>query len=174
VFVFLGANQSKVPFEFATALQSLGTNAEYVKIDGSGSNALDFHIAYHVGRLAEIDPSGYFHIVSKDTGFDPLIKHLKARKVLAQRSRELSEIFFLRISNAKSVEEKIQAIAKSLAARGQARPRKVKTLANTINALFLKTLEEAELLKLIDEMKSRKLIVVENESVSYLPPISQS
>ena len=173
VIVFVGANQAKISFELASALQALGSNAEYVKIGGNGPNALDFHIAFYIGQLAERDPNAYFHIISKDTGFDPLIKHLKERKIFAQRERDLAEIPLLRISNATSAEEKIEAIVKSLAARGHARPRKVKTLANTINSLFSKTLDEAELMDIIGQMKKRNLIAVENEKVSYKPPISQ-
>jgi hypothetical protein len=71
------------------------------------------------------------------------------------------------------VDEKIEVIIKSLAARGHARPRRTKTLANTINALFFKKLEEAELVDIIEQMKQRNLIAVENENVSYKPPISQ-
>ena len=173
VIVFVGANQAKISFELASALQALGSNAEYVKIGGNGPNALDFHIAFYIGQLAERDPNAYFHIISKDTGFDPLIKHLKERKIFVQRERDLAEIPLLRISNATSAEEKIEAIVKSLAARGHARPRKVKTLANTVNSLFSKTLDEAELTDIIGQMKKRNLIAVENEKVSYKPPISQ-
>jgi len=173
VMVFVGANQTKVPFELASALQALGRNAEYVKIGGNGSNALDFHIAYYIGQIAEKDPDAYFHIISKDSGFDPLIKHLKENKIFAQRERELAEIPLLRISNTTSVDEKIEAIVKSLAARGHSRPRKVKTLSNTINALFLKKLDEGELALIIEQMKQRKFIMVENENISYKPPICQ-
>jgi len=173
VIVFVGSNQSKVPFDLASALQALGSNAEYVKIGGNGPNALDFHIAFYIGQLAEKDPNAFFHIISKDAGFDPLIKHLKERKIFAQRERDLAEIPLLRISNTTSAEEQLGAIVKSLAARGHSRPRKVKTLANTINALFSKTLEDTELMDLIEEMKKRNLIVVENENVSYKPPINQ-
>lgn len=145
VIVFVGANQTKIPFDLASALQALGTKAEYVKAGGNGQNALDFHIAFYIGQLSEKDPNAYFHIISKDTGFDPLITHLKEKKILAQREKDLSEIPMLRISNATSTEEKLEAIVKSLAARGHARPRKVKTLSNTINSLFSKSLEEAEI-----------------------------
>ncbi|EDZ65942.1 hypothetical protein NOC27_2622 [Nitrosococcus oceani AFC27] len=172
VLVFIGANQTKVPFDFASSLQSLGGNAEYVKIAGNGSNALDFHIAFYIGQLAERDPKGYFHIISKDTGFDPLIRHLKEKKIYAQREKEISEIPFLGVSNATSSEEKIVAIVKSLSSRGHSRPRKVKTLANTINALFMKKLGETELMRLIEQLRQQKYIVIENENVSYKPPIS--
>jgi hypothetical protein len=46
VKVFLGANQARIPVALAAALQGLGANAEYVLLDSSGSNDLDFHIAY--------------------------------------------------------------------------------------------------------------------------------
>jgi hypothetical protein len=173
VIVFVGANQAKIPFELASALQALGSNAEYVKINGNGPNALDFHIAFYIGQLAEKDPKAYFHIISRDAGFDPLIKHLKEKKIFAQREKELAEIPLLRISNATTTGEKIKAIVKSLAARGHSRPRKLKTLSNTINALFMKKLEESELDAIIEQMKKQKMIVVENENVIYKPPITQ-
>jgi hypothetical protein len=49
---FLGATQSKISVELARALQPFGPDVEYIQIDGNGLNALDFHIAYYVGRLA--------------------------------------------------------------------------------------------------------------------------
>lgn len=78
VRLFVGASQSKIPFETARALQALGSDAEYVQITGSGRNALDFHIAYHLGRLAVENPAAKFLVVSKDTGFDPLVEHMRA------------------------------------------------------------------------------------------------
>jgi hypothetical protein len=173
VIVFVGANQAKIAFELASSLQALGDKAEYVKIVGNGQNALDFHIAFYIGQLAERDPNSYFHIISKDTGFDPLIKHLKTKKILVQREKDLAEIPILRIADATSVDEKIEAIVKSLSARGHARPRKVKTLANTINSLFMKTLEESELASLIEELNKRQYIAVDQGNVSYKHPISQ-
>ena len=173
VIVFVGANQAKVPFDLASSLQTLGNNAKYVKIGGNGSNALDFHIAFYIGQMAERDSDAYFHIISKDTGFDPLIKHLKEKKIYSQREKDLSEILFLRISNATTSSEKIAAIVKSLSARGHARPRKVKTLANTINSLFMKTLEESELMSLIEQLRQQQYVMIENDNVSYKSPISQ-
>lgn len=82
IILFVGANQTKISIELATSRQELCSNAEYVKIEGNGKNALDFHIAFYLGRLFEKDPNGYFHIISKDSGFDILIKHLRERKVL--------------------------------------------------------------------------------------------
>lgn len=92
VIVFVGASQTKVPFEIATALQQMGPDAAYVKISGNGKNALDFHIAFWIGQLSARYPSAAFHIISKDNGFDPLIAHLKERGISAARRTSVSDI----------------------------------------------------------------------------------
>ncbi len=170
VFVFVGANQAKVPFDLAVAMQSLGNNAKYIKISGNGPNALDFHIAYYLGELVTTDPKGYFHIISKDTGFDPLIKHLKSKNIRVLREKDLAEIPVLRISNATNSDEKITAIINNLSGRGQSRPRKIKTLTNTINSLFTEKLEEKELLSIVKKLEEQKYIVVNENNVSYKLP----
>lgn len=167
VFVFVGANQTKLPYDLAAAMQTLGNQAKYVKISGNGRNALDFHITFYIGELSANDPDACFHVISKDTGFDPLIKHLNDRNIRIQREKDLAEIPDLRMSYATSNDEKIEAIVRNLAGRGQSRPRRVKTLANTINSLFTKQLGEAELLSLVDELQKKKFIVVNDGNVSY-------
>ena len=166
VIVFVGALQTKVPVEFARALQSLGGNAEYVQISGSGSNALDLHIAFTIGELSKIEPDAYFHIISKDSGFDPLIKHLKSKRILANRSKSLADVPLLKV-NVRSAEDRVDAVVKNLASRRMGRPRKVKTLANTINALFLKSLKPEELLALIQALVRQGYISIKGEDVTY-------
>ena len=167
VIVFVGDKQSKVSFDLATAMQSLGERAEYVKIEGNGSNALDFHIAFYIGQIAALNHSAYFHIISKDTGFDPLIKHLKSKKIRVQREQTIAEIPLLKTANAKSATDRVAATIEFLVACGSAKPRTVKTLANFINARFKKELNEMELQKLIGELVIRKVVIADGEKVSY-------
>src|SRR5690606_2175966 len=49
-------------------------------------------IAFYIGQLAQKDPRGFFHIISRDTGFDPLVTHLKSKKILACRSAGIAEM----------------------------------------------------------------------------------
>lgn len=170
VLVFVGANQTKVPFDLASAMQTLGDSAQYIKISGTGKNALDFHIAYYVGELAAKDPGAYFHIISRDTGFDTLIKHLKGRSIKIQRERDLAEIPVLRLSVASSNDEKVSAIVKNLVGRGQSKPRKVKTLSNTINSLFTEDLSEQALADLVKALEKKQYIKVADGSVTYHLP----
>jgi hypothetical protein len=171
LIVFIGANQKSVPFGFAEQLQGLGENAGYQKITGNGSNALDFHIAFYLGELAAQDADAYFHVISRDKGFDPLIAHLRQRKIPALRHVDLSEVPFVKISNASSLDQKIEAIVDSLKSRGTSRPRKIKTLKGTVNALFMKTLDDADLEALVKELKERGHVVFSDQAVSYGPHI---
>lgn len=167
VFVFVGSNQTKVGFEAAAALQRMGRQAEYIKIVGNGSNALDFHIAYFIGQLAAADPAGYFHIISKDTGFDPLIRYLKTQKILAGRVRDVVDIPLVKTANSKSPIEKLDVVVANLKQRGASRPRTLKTLSSTVSSLFQKQLSAEELEVLLGLLQKNGYVTVDGTKVSY-------
>jgi hypothetical protein len=168
--VFLGPRQAKISVDIARALQAFGPDAEYIQIDGHGSNALDFHIAYYIGRLASENPGASFHIISKDTGFDPLIQHLKTQKIACHRFNSIADIFPDKAAKSVSIVEKIDTVIDNLARRKTAKPQKVKTLRSTINALFLKQLSDAELDKFIELLTKRKVIKIVDDKVQYNLP----
>src|SRR5690606_24934474 len=76
IMLFLGEKQNKEPVELTRALHPFGADVEYLSISGNGPNAVDFHIAFYIGQLAQKRPGAKFTIVSRDTGFDPLVRHL--------------------------------------------------------------------------------------------------
>ena len=177
VYLFVGANQAKVTFEVAEAMQALGEHARYIKISGNGPNALDFHIAYYIGQLAAQDPNAFFHIISKDSGFDPLIKHLKTQKVFSCRSKAIEDIPLLKVGQSakaegkaggmEKLEDKLMMVLANLRQRGAAKPRSVKTLTSTIGALFSKQLTEEEVSALVDALKKGGHIRLDGTKVSY-------
>ena len=172
VLVFVGAGQTKVSFDTAAALQRMGNKAEYVKISGNGSNALDFHIAYYIGQLAANDPTAYFHIISKDTGFDTLIHHLKTKKIFAARSPDVSDIPLVKASNVKTPADRLAVTVANLQQRGSSKPRTVKTLSSTLSAIFQKQISNQELAALLQELQSKGYVTVTDTKVSYsLPPV---
>jgi hypothetical protein len=170
VIVFVGPHQTKIAFEKAAALQRMGANAEYVRLSGSGPNALDFHIAYYLGYLTAKEPTAYFHIISKDTGFDPLVKHLKERKLRAYRVQTIGEIPILKPIDPKSSPDRVALIVADLQKRGAARPRTVATLSSTISATFQKQLTAHEVSSLVSELKKKGLVKVEGTKVTYNLP----
>jgi len=170
VLVFVGASQTKVNYEIADSLQRLGPNARYIKICGNGPNALDFHIAYYIGQLAAADKEGFFHIISKDTGFDPLIAHLKNEKIYACRSRDVGDMPIIKAANSKSPPEKMEVVLANLKQRGPSKPRTVKTLTSTISSLFQKALPEDELGALLKALQKQGYVAVNGTRVSYSLP----
>lgn len=167
VKVFLGPKQSKIPVTLAEALQPLGSNAEYVLMETAGNNALDFHIAYYVGVLSCEDPTACFHIISKDSGFDPLIKHLKQRKIFAQRSASIAEILHFKPARPGITEAQVEVVVANLIRRKASKPRTKKSLIGTIQALFKKALSEQQSAELLAALCARGVVKVEGDKVSY-------
>lgn len=167
LIVFVGKNQTKLPFEIAASVQRLGDCARYVKIHGNGSNALDFHIAYYIGRLAATDPDAYFHIVSRDTGFEPLMEHLRSSKVLVDRVTSVGDIALLRVMTAQSTEERLAVALARLQSMKSSRPRTVKALNGTVAAALNKTLSDAEVARLVQGLADAGHVTIVGDKVSY-------
>lgn len=190
VQVFLGPNNTKLPLELVLAVKELGDRAEYIVLETPGANALDFHIAYYLGILTTADPLGFFHIISKDTGFDPLIKHLKTKKVLSARSASIeempcfaseamngnnstggtSEIKQKGVSARVPVDELIKIAVGDLIKRKASKPRTQKTLLSTIHAKCGKDLPVVEIEAVFEGLVKRGYVKVNGTKVSYALP----
>jgi PIN domain len=90
--IFLGQSQNKIPIELVQATQQFGQRVEWIKIEVAGNNALDFHIAFYLGRLSRDIAGGSFLVLSKDKGFDPLIQHINKTQIHCQRIENLIEL----------------------------------------------------------------------------------
>ena len=168
--VFVGASQTKVPLAMAQALQGFGPDVEYIQIEGNGSNALDFHIAYYVGVLSSEFPKAEFHIISKDTGFDPLVKHLKNRQINCRRTPSIADVVVPKVSNAKPLPERVDAVIGSLTKQAASRPRTVKTLSSSIKALFVNRVTDAEVADIVNCLVERDKVTISGTKVSYQLP----
>jgi hypothetical protein len=167
VLVFVGANQKTLRVDLVESLQPLGQSVEYIRVSGNGRNALDFHIAFYLGQLAAGDPKGVFRVISKDGGFDPLLAHLKSRGVRAQRSARLPEMPVAGVVTHKTFDERLAAVIKNLRSHEKNRPRRRKTLASAIHALFGKKLEPSEVEGLIAALANHGVTVAQDGKVTY-------
>ena len=77
IIVFVGANQTKLSTDLVIKHQKLGSRLEWRQVDGNGKNAVDFVIAYYMGKVFDKDARAECIVLSHDKGFDPLIKMLK-------------------------------------------------------------------------------------------------
>lgn len=189
VHVFLGPSNTKLHKDLVLAMQELGDRAEYVELEVSGSNALDFHLAYYLGKLATMDPAGFFHIISKDTGFDPLIRYLKSQKILCARSESIAGMpcFAKAPADAATTEPSIRPaepladlappadplmklVLDDLHKRKSAKPRTAKTLKSTMQARCGSDVPAATIEALYAELVARGYVHEEGAKVSYSLP----
>ncbi len=190
VSVFLGPNNTRLPVELVLAIQDLGDRADYIQLETPGPNALDFHIAYHLGVLSTADPSGVFHIISKDSGFDPLVKYLKAKKIMSSRSGSIEEMPCFCVAPIVSVEssggapqtiqkpaakrapvdELVKVAVNDLVRRKASRPGSTQALLNTVHATCGKQIPLAEIKILIDVLVSRGFVKINGSKVTYVLP----
>ena len=176
ILVFLGPNQHKIPAELVMALQAFGPHARYIQCAASGKNALDFHIAFYLGEIAYQHSEDEFHIVSEDKGFDPLVQHMRKKRGITVRrhaglptiaSTDKTPVTKGKTRGKRGTAPAVEDVRKALAAAGKARPRKVATLRNWINTTFNRELDETALDRLVADLRSRRLIVVSADKVSY-------
>ena len=67
-----------MPIELCEALCRFGKNAHIIRIAKTGKNALDFYLAYYLGKISEQDKDAIICIFSRDTGFDILVEHMES------------------------------------------------------------------------------------------------
>lgn len=166
VKVFLGASQSKIPLEVARTLQAFGPDAEYIQIDGNGNNALDFHIAFYIGRLAAEEPQARFHIVSADSGFDPLIRHVNQLGISCRRCESIPDVL-KPASAVDAARDRLAAAIDNLVKRKAAKPRTLKTLRTSLVALFGNRLDDEEIERIIEQLAKCRVIKVVDGRIHY-------
>jgi len=151
------------------AMQRMGERAEYVKISGVGPNALDFHIAFYIGRLSCGEPDAFFHIISKDSGFDPLIQHLKDQKIFCGRWPSLEQIPAVKATHIRTPDERARAFFGKLQQPNSTKPRTEKTLRSSVAAHFQKQLTDEELSAVTDALQAAGHLTIIDGKVTYAP-----
>jgi hypothetical protein len=166
VRIFVGQSQKSIPFELVQQAQRFGHCIEWIKIEGQGSNALDFHIAFYIGKLLTEHKRASFIILSKDKGFDPLIKHINNLKGNCRRINSLFELSTVTGNHSKdqNLKRTIECLSKIEKSK---RPRKRITLSQYVSNIFQKKLEDSEIDKIIDYLFIEKLVSETGGKLSY-------
>lgn len=167
VVVFVGANLKRLDFPIVNAVQALGSNGSYVQISSHGPSALDFHIAYYIGKLSAAHPDAYFHIISKDKGFDPLIKHLKDQKTFCSRCASVLDIPLVKSANKLLQKQRAADFFKKRIASTQARPATVTSLQSAIGSHFHKVLSVEDVAGVLEALTAAGHVVVNGKKVAY-------
>ena len=171
VIVFIGVTQKSAPIELAMAAQQLGERLQWRRVGASGKNALDFFIACELGKVLVEDKGVRCIVVSNDTGFDPLIKHLNAAGLQCSRKGSIANPAPKKSPAPKAQTDvaatEFELILSMLRASAKNRPAKRSTLKNHIAARFQNKKPEKEVERIITRLESDGRISLTGDKVTY-------
>ncbi len=182
VVIFVGANQKNIPLPLVASAQQLGSRVEWQKVAGEGRNALDFFIACHLGRVLERAPNTQCFVLSRDKGFDPLLRQLNAAGLACRRITSSSELSMK--SPAKTTARtELRTMTRFLSQQADARyqralevlrnleprsrPRNRKRLAQVIASVFQKKIAEKEINRIIESLLAAGLLAETDSRIEY-------
>ena len=155
IALILGQRQKSLPIALVRLIQKYPQQVRLVETVLDGKNALDFVLSYEIGVESERDPTGYFHILSRDKGFDALIKHLKDKDVRAARHTAFNEIPMLM-----NLAERVKLLTALFKENPTNRPKKQKALESQIHAYFGKALSATEVEDTVGKLVLGKIIEI--------------
>ena len=167
VYVFRGPTQNKLPAELIESAQKFGSRITWIKTSRQGHNALDFHIAYFVGQIVQSDPKVFFHIVSKDDGFDALIDFMKERKLFIDRVESIDDIPL--VKKMKAIESDPVAFIKDRILNVSS-PSRLKTLRTAI-AKWQEKDEEKLINGIVESLKKEKFLEIDAQGKVTYPKL---
>jgi hypothetical protein len=140
-----------------------------------GPNALDFHIAYYLGKIFTERPEAQCAVLSKDKGLDPLIRHLHGLGHTCRRVASLKDAFpgsAEPVAKAPAVKAPMPAPTDDytrlvgLLKKDKARPAKRKALEAKAKSWFPK-LGDSERLTLVQRLFDDKLVVEAGTEIKF-------
>jgi len=188
--LLVGPRQSKLAVSLVEKLLEHAASVQLVRLASAGRNALDFTVAYYLGRAVAADPNGSFHIVSKDKGYDPLIAHLESKHIRARRHDSFATLTFVAparmptpnppaaVARPKSrtkartrppiLDERTTRVLEHLRKPASTRPKNRKKLVSFLVAYLGHKITEAEALNVVENLRrAGRLVIGEKGTVTY-------
>jgi hypothetical protein len=194
VILLLGAKQKDLAPEQLAKFTDHAGEVSVIRLAQSGRNALDFCLAFYLGRRVAADPSAQFHILSKDKDYDPMIEHLRGRHVNVSRADGTPVVALnagaplakvvkamkpgvptekLAASKPKSVkppkalseeEQKLKDRAIALLRKSKNRPKKRKKLESELKSKLGKDVSNATVTRVIEWLLHETVVVIDDKN----------
>ena len=85
IYIFYTENADRLTFDAHRRLMECAANVQYFKVETGSKNALDFQLVSYLGYLVHGNRQSRYYIISKDAGFDSVIKFWAKLNVSVQR-----------------------------------------------------------------------------------------
>ncbi len=174
--LFFGPENKKLEIELVEAILTHSQDVKMVRSPKHGKNALDFVLAYHLGQIASAEPKAFFHIISKDSGFDSLVAFLLSKKIEARRHANWASLQLALTPKPptppkKSLSPSAEKVLENLKKSPSNRPKKIATLIRQAKSYSGKDATDSMAEDLVAEFRSHKLISVDEKGgVTYMIP----
>lgn len=176
--LLLGANQKKLDVALVEKLMQHSASTKLIRLTSVGKNAVDFALAYYLGRAVLSDPTAYFHLISKDQGYDPLIEHLRSRHVYVRRYDDFSTLTFGHLPKAspqtpvtpvpRAKDDLFERALEHLRKHSNNRPKRQKTLTSHLLAFAGKTGTTTTVASLIEKLRKAGYLNVDDKgAITY-------
>ena len=165
VFVFCGPKNTKI--KLGTLPSDGFCSIELIGVTTMGTNNLDFHLAFHLGRFHELaNENIVFHIISDDSGFNGLVNHLRK---IGRTCKKVSKKAGSPIQNAQSSlsDSASLVLTKLKQLDGRKRPRKRAKFLNWIKSQFHDLQGSATPETVCDELIKAHLVRESGSNIAY-------
>ena len=164
VKLFLGVHNKEIGVDLVDTMLPIGSRVELVRLKAGGTNALDFLIAFYIGKLWSHQPESTFYIISKDADYNALIKNLKTIGVDVYRRTCIADITKDEPAATPSMDA-LAATAIATLRKNPHRPSTPKKLRNVLNVK--KQLSEEQLLELMGALSKNGVVQIVGNKVMY-------
>lgn len=178
--ILLGAKQTKLDARLVERLMEHAASVQLIRLASSGRNALDLTLAYYLGRTVSAHPHASIHIISKDTGFDPLVEHLQSRHIQACRHDSFATLPFSGKPRTAAIKPKapkapgtgpedplIRALG-NLEKISPTRPKRKGTLVSLVKTWLGKDATEADATALVERLQQAGHITIgDKDALTY-------
>jgi hypothetical protein len=184
IIVMVGLDQENKAIEFISKIIKNVSSIELIKINGRGKNAMDFFIAFYLGKYYKEIKDSKIIISSKDKGYDPLIKHLDGCGMSIEKINvdnivenieskiKESKTHIKKQDNKKNEDENnniiISYLQKQTKSQKSKRPQKLVTLENYLYTHFAQKISMEKIKKSINFMKENNYINILNNKIKYI------
>ena len=183
IHLFLGPMDKKLEVEVVEAILTNSHGVRLIRSPKNGKNALDFVLAYHLGQAAMAEPKAYFHILSKDCGFDSLVELLQSKQIKARRHADWDTLHTaLTLKPAipksptppaapaiKSLSPGVEKVLSYLTKSPNNRPKKSATLVRQAKSYLGKDATDAMAESVVEELRrGKKITIDEKGGLTYL------
>ena len=162
IHLFVGEKQGTVSISLLDALLALRPTCtiKLIRTKATGKNSLDFVLSTTLGQLIAAEPEGYFHILSKDKGYNASVDHFREQGFHVARHDSLAGIPIFRSKVYATPEARANTYRDHLAPEVAKRPQRLKALQSAIDAYFGKQLTPEELKAVVAHLQNIGTLII--------------